>query len=92
MSYKGLFEVICSLGCFLEKFTKTVEQRRYLYDSRRICIENMLDIPETALQSVFRKSCSEKNMLQIYRRTTMLKYDFNKVATANLQENTHSEV
>ena len=51
----------------------------------------MLDILETALQNIFRKSFSE-NMLQIYQRTTMLKYDFNKVATANLQENTHSKV
>ena len=91
MSYKRLFEVTCSLGCFLEMFTRKVEQRRNLYNSRRICIENMLDILETALQNVFRKSFSE-NMLQIYQRTTMLKYDFNKVATANLQENTHSKV
>ena len=38
---------------------------------------------------VIRKRCSE-NMQQTYRRTAMLKCDFNKVA--NLQENTHAEV
>ena len=37
------------------------------------------DYQKQPSRGVLRKRCSE-NMLQIYRRTPMLKYDFNKVA------------
>ena len=41
-------------------------------------------------RGVLKKRCSE-NIQQIYRRTSMPKCDFNKVA-ANLKENTHAKV
>ena len=64
----------------------------------------MKNVEKQPPRDVRRKRCSE-NMQQIYRRTPMPKYDFNKAAkqlyenhtstwvfSCNLQENTHAEV
>ena len=42
-------------------------------------METILKIQKQSPRGILRKSCSE-NMQQIYRRTTLPKCDFNKVA------------